>query len=86
MHALSLNAASAAVISDSAMLVSIAFAVRQRTSFVWGGCMLLPLADLRSDRHGFMAVCNRVRYATNDSAHLTMTQDSPIREHSLVSH
>ena len=82
--ALSLNAASAAVISDSAMLVSIAFSVRQRTSFVWGGCMLLPLADLRSDRHGIMAVWNRVRSATNDSTDLTMTPDSSICERSLV--
>ncbi|EIE26447.1 hypothetical protein COCSUDRAFT_58985 [Coccomyxa subellipsoidea C-169] len=32
----------------------IAFSVRQRTSFVWGGCMLLPLADLRSDANGIM--------------------------------
>ncbi|BDA40970.1 hypothetical protein COCOBI_01-6250 [Coccomyxa sp. Obi] len=32
----------------------IAFSVRQCTSFVWGGCMLLPLADLRSDAHGII--------------------------------
>ena len=43
--------------------LSIAFAVRQCTSFVWGGCMLLPLADLRSDCHGIMAAWNQVRCA-----------------------
>jgi hypothetical protein len=35
----------------------IAFSIRQRTSFIWGGCMLMPLADLRTDRYGFMKVC-----------------------------
>ncbi|KAK9804057.1 hypothetical protein WJX73_000030 [Symbiochloris irregularis] len=29
----------------------IAFSIRQATSFVWGGCMLLPLAALKSDAH-----------------------------------
>lgn len=45
----------------------IAFSVRQRTSFVWGGCMLLPLADLRSDAHGIMhswsPVCHFTTYS-----------------------
>lgn len=38
----------------------IAFSVRQRTSFVWGGCMLLPLADLHSDARGIMSSWSQV--------------------------
>lgn len=34
----------------------IAFSLWQATSFVWGGCMLFPLAALRSDCHGIMRV------------------------------
>ncbi len=40
--------------------LSIAFAVREHTTFVWGGCMLLPLAALRSDRYGILAAWNQV--------------------------
>ncbi|KAK9803984.1 hypothetical protein WJX72_010372 [[Myrmecia] bisecta] len=32
----------------------IAFSIRQHTQFVWGGCMLFPLQDMRSDRYGIM--------------------------------
>ncbi len=34
----------------------IAFSVRQRTAFVWGGCMLLRLEELRTDKHGVLQV------------------------------
>jgi hypothetical protein len=34
----------------------IAFSIRQRTSFVWGGCMLMPLHSLKTDEYGFMRV------------------------------
>ena len=40
--------------------LSIAFALREHTNFVWGGCMLLPLSDLRSDRIGILAAWNQV--------------------------
>ena len=43
--------------------LSVAFAIRQRTVFVWGGCMLLPLHDLRNDRHGILAAWNQVIYS-----------------------
>lgn len=33
----------------------VAFSIRQRIDFVWGGCMLFRAADLRSDRHGVLA-------------------------------
>ena len=32
----------------------IAFSLRTRIQFVWGGCMLLPLPLLRSDRLGIL--------------------------------
>ena len=34
----------------------IGFSLRPRAAFVWGGCMLLPLAHLRADTYGIMAV------------------------------
>lgn len=34
----------------------IGFSLRPRAPFVWGGCMLLPLAHLRADTYGIMAV------------------------------
>ena len=34
----------------------IAFSLRPRTQFVWGGCMLLPLQLLRPDRLGILKV------------------------------
>ena len=34
----------------------IAFSMRQRTQFVWGGFMLFPLAAMLDDRHGIMKV------------------------------
>ena len=40
--------------------LSVAFAVREHTNFVWGGCMLLPLSCLRSDRYGILAAWNQV--------------------------
>ena len=44
--------------------LSVAFAVRQRTMFVWGGCMLLRLHDLRNDRHGILAAWSQVMYSS----------------------
>ena len=34
----------------------IAFSLRPRIQFVWGGCMLLPLQLLRPDRLGILQV------------------------------
>ena len=34
----------------------IGFSLSESTSFVWGGCMLFPLAALQSDSHGIMQV------------------------------
>ncbi len=33
----------------------ISFSVAERTQFVWGGCMLLPLTELRAGAHGILA-------------------------------
>lgn len=44
-----------AVLSYHLPLV-IAFSLRQRTSFVWGGCMLFRTADLRADSQGLLKV------------------------------
>ena len=38
----------------------IAFSVRQRVSFVWGGCMLLPRADLAGGKAGIMRAWSQV--------------------------
>ena len=38
----------------------MAFSVRERISFVWGGCMLLPLRALLEDTHGIMRAWSQV--------------------------
>ncbi|CAL5219139.1 g915 [Coccomyxa viridis] len=57
--------------------LSIAFAVREHTTFVWGGCMLLPLAALRSDRYGILAAWNQGGYSDD------LTVASKCAEHRL---
>lgn len=36
--------------------LSIAFTIRRRAPFVWGGCMMLRARELRDDRHGVLKV------------------------------
>ncbi|CAK0746217.1 hypothetical protein CVIRNUC_001675 [Coccomyxa viridis] len=57
--------------------LSVAFAVRQRTMFVWGGCMLLRLHDLRNDRHGILAAWSQGGYSDD------LTVASKFAEHKL---
>ena len=38
----------------------MAFSVRERISFVWGGCMLLPLRALLENTHGIMRAWSQV--------------------------
>ncbi|KAK9841846.1 hypothetical protein WJX81_007075 [Elliptochloris bilobata] len=41
----------------------IGFSLRARAAFVWGGCMLLPLAHLRADTYGIMAAWEHGGYS-----------------------
>lgn len=36
----------------------IGFSISQRTSFVWGGCMLFPRQAMVDDVYGIMQVCS----------------------------
>ena len=54
--------------------LSIAFAVCEHTSFVWGGCMLLPLPALRSDRYGILAAWNQVSLRGSVGAFLSFCE------------
>ena len=44
----------------------IAFSVKQRINFVWGGCMLFSRTDMTGDTYGIMQVCG-LHHKTNES-------------------